>query len=89
MCQQAYRITDWDEAAELWKKETSSSDPKLAGMASFNMAIVSEIKGELDIAIEWAKKSYENYGNKKALKYLNILKNRKAGDNALEKQLEK
>ena len=45
------------------------------------MAIISEINGELDIAIEWAQKSYENYNNKLALQYLRILKNRKALQN--------
>ena len=50
------------------------------------MAIIREINGELDIANEWAQKSYENYNNKLALQYLRILKNRKAQNNKLKKQ---
>ena len=61
-------------------------DGKLAGRGCYNMAIISEINGELDIAIEWAQKSYENYNNKLALQYLRILKNRKAQNNKLKKQ---
>ena len=80
------RTGNWDKAAELWKKETMNVDGKLAGRGCYNMAIISEINGELDIAIEWAQKSYENYNNKLALQYLRILKNRKAQNNKLKKQ---
>lgn len=41
------------------------------------MAIINEINGDLDKAIEWASKSYTDYGDKLALRYLNLLKNRK------------
>jgi tetratricopeptide (TPR) repeat protein len=79
---------NWQGAAELWKKETTSSSSKIAGRACYNMAIICEINGELDTAIEWAQKSYENYGNRLALKYVNILKNRKENDNVVKYQQE-
>jgi hypothetical protein len=41
------------------------------------MAIINEINGDIDLAIECAQKSYEDFDNKLALLYLNILKNRK------------
>jgi hypothetical protein len=78
----------WDEAAELWKKETTNSNGKIAGMACYNMAIINEINGELDEAISWAQKSYEDYNNKLALKYVNILRNRKSRVNTLNRQQE-
>lgn len=77
---------NWDGAAELWKKETSSSSNKIAGRACYNMAIICEINGELDTAIAWAQKAYENHNNKLALRYVNLLKNRKANDNLLKEQ---
>jgi hypothetical protein len=77
---------NWDGAAELWKKETTSSDSKIAGRACYNMAIICEINGQLDEAIAWAKKAYENYNNKLALRYVNILKNRKESNNVLNYQ---
>lgn len=77
---------NWEGAAELWKRETTSTSNKVAGMACYNMAISCEIKGELDLAIQWAQKAYENYGNRLALKYVNILKNRKGNDNVLKDQ---
>lgn len=77
---------NWKGAAELWKKETTSSSNKIAGRACYNMAIMCEINGELDLAIEWAQKAYENHGNRLALQYVNILKNRKGNEQVLEQQ---
>lgn len=77
---------NWDGAAEVWKKETTSASSKIAGRACYNMAIICEINGELDKAIEWAQKAYENHNNKLALGYVNILKNRKAKNEELEYQ---
>ncbi len=77
---------NWDGAAELWLKETTSNNSKAAERACYNMAIINEINGDLDKAIEWAQKSYEDYNNKLALQYVNILKNRKARNNELQIQ---
>ncbi|MEN8247908.1 MAG: DUF6340 family protein [Bacteroidota bacterium] len=67
---------DWDGAADLWNLELSNAKRKVAGRAHYNMAIISEINGDMDAAIDWASKSYVDYKDKNALKYLNILKNR-------------
>jgi tetratricopeptide (TPR) repeat protein len=77
---------NWDEAGKLWEKETSSSDRKVAGRACYNMAIINEINGNLDAAIKWAQRSYENYNNKLALHYVNILKNRQIKDDIVQNQ---
>jgi len=50
------------------------------------MAIISEINGDVDMAIKWAQQSYENYNNHLALSYINLLKNRKINDAILEDQ---
>lgn len=71
------RTGNWDGAGELWKKETENSKRKIAGRAHYNMAILSEINGDLDMAIQWAQKAYENYNNRLALEYVNKLKVRK------------
>lgn len=68
---------NWDQAGKLWEKETKNSKDKIAGRAYYNMAIISEINGNTDTAIEWAQKAYEDYNNHLALKYVNILKYRK------------
>ncbi|WP_346883728.1 DUF6340 family protein [uncultured Algibacter sp.] len=66
----------WEKAAELWEKEVKNEDPEIAGQASFNMAFYNEIKGDFTQAIEWANKSYAEYGNKQALKYKEDLEER-------------
>jgi hypothetical protein len=59
---------------------------KIAGRAAYNMAIINEINGDLDAALKWAQKSYEDYNNKLGLNYVRILENRKAKNFALEQQ---
>jgi len=77
---------DWNGAANLWKIETKNIDMKVAGRAYYNMAIINEINGDLETAITWAEQSYSDYGNKKALRYLNVLKNRKIRNDELKRQ---
>ena len=77
---------NWDDAAALWKKETASSKSSVAGSACYNMAIINEINGDLEEAISWAQKAYEDYNNKLALDYVRILKNRQARSSHLKRQ---
>lgn len=81
------RTRNWDGAGELWLKETNSTRRKIAGRACYNMAILGEINGDLDAAIQWAQKSYENYNNRLALKYVNILRYRKQNSQKLQYQM--
>ena len=78
---------DWSGAADLWKQELNSSDAKVLGRAYYNMAISSEINGDLDQAISYASKAYSDYKNKLALEYVNILKYRQQQNQILEQQL--
>ena len=78
------RTGNWDGAAKLWQQEVTNSKRKIAGRACYNMAIISEINGDVDGAIQWAQKSYENYNNHLALSYVNLLKNRKINDSILQ-----
>jgi tetratricopeptide (TPR) repeat protein len=77
---------NWDEAAILWQKETSNTDRKIAGRACYNMAIISEINGNIDQAIQWAQKAYEDYNNRLALHYVRLLENRKINNRILKDQ---
>jgi hypothetical protein len=80
------RAGNWDGAAKLWQAETTNSKGKTAGRACYNMAIISEINGDVDMAIKWAQQSYENYNNHLALNYINLLKSRKINDAILADQ---
>jgi hypothetical protein len=76
----------WDEAGELWFKETESGSMKIAGRACYNMAIINEINGNLEEALSWAQKSWEDYNVKLALKYIRILEDRQYKRNLVERQ---
>ena len=81
------QVGDWDGAAELWAVEVSHPKPKIAGRACYNMAIINEINGDIQAAMEWASRSYADYGNNLALRYLNSLRFRQRQDELLREQL--
>lgn len=78
---------DWDGAAELWERDVNHIKSKVAGRATYNLALISEIEGDLEKAIEWANISYLTHNNKKALVYVNILKDRLEKQKELEEQM--
>ena len=81
------QTSDWEGAARLWEKELNHRKLRIAGRACYNMAIINEINGDLDKALEWASKSYSDYRNKEGLRYVNLLRNRMAKEQLLEHQL--
>ena len=80
------QVGKWDEAGVLWEKETNNGSSKIAGRACYNMAIISEINGDLDKALQWSQKAYEDYNVKLALRYTRILENRKYKNEVLKMQ---
>ncbi|HLN19871.1 MAG TPA: DUF6340 family protein [Bacteroidales bacterium] len=76
----------WDEAADYWNKELDNPKMKIAGRAAYNMAIINEINGNLDEAIGWAQKSYEDYNNKMAARYFHLLEGRRYENQVLAEQ---
>lgn len=76
----------WNEAGKLWEQETGNPKMKIAGRASYNMAIINEINGSLDDALGWAQKAWEDYKIRLALKYTRILENRKYNSELLKIQ---
>lgn len=79
---------NWNGAAELWEKEIENPNGKIAGRAYYNMAIINEINGDLEAAVDWASKSYSDYEIKDALDYLKILKDRIYRNDQLSMQAE-
>jgi len=79
---------DWNGAAQLWEIETKNAKRKIAGRGCYNMAIINEINGDLNAAMDWASKAYIDYKDKNALRYLRILENRMAKDALLAEQSE-
>jgi hypothetical protein len=77
---------DWDGASLLWERELGNPKRKVAGRATYNMAIINEINGNLEKAIEWATRSYTEYRTKEALRYMHLLNYRVAEQAELERQ---
>ena len=86
LAKQHVKLSNWDEAIKIWKTLAESSDLTTSRRAYFNLALASEIKGKLDIAINYAEKS-KKLGEKQALNYIRILNQRKADQALLDKQL--
>lgn len=80
---------NWQGAAELWEQDLNHPNAKIAGRACYNMAIINEINGNLEEAINFASKSYSDYGTRNALRYINILRNRVVDQRVLNSQLTK
>ena len=81
----------WDKAAEQWGRlyETRKAERKTAGRLAYNMAVAAELKGNLPLAMEWAKKSWEVHGNKKAKRYIYDLQDRMIDEKRVDKQMHK
>ncbi|MGB3149040.1 MAG: DUF6340 family protein [Maribacter sp.] len=80
---------NWQTAADLWEQDLNHPKAKIAGRAFYNMAIINEINGNLNEAINYASKSYSDYGTRNALRYVNILRNRIVEKQVLENQISK
>jgi len=74
---------DWDSATKLWQELAEESSSKsLISKAQFNLAVAAELTGDIDGAISWGLKSYDNMFHQSTYDYLEYLNRRK-------KQLEK
>ena len=71
---------------KIWRKETVNPKMKIAGRAVYNMAIISEINGDINEALNWARKAWGDYNIKPALDYVRILENRQYKSDVLEQQ---
>ncbi len=63
----------WDEAADLWAKYAKENSKKIRSKVEFNLALTEEMKGDLDLAIEWGLKSYNTSYSNVTEEYLKIL----------------
>ncbi len=83
----ARAVNDWTGAMELWKKEALNSDSKIAWHASYNMAVGCEREGNLDAALEWAKKSFNINQKSAPAQYINALNFRISEKKRLDEQM--
>ncbi|HNE30321.1 MAG TPA: DUF6340 family protein, partial [Saprospiraceae bacterium] len=84
---------DWDKAVAEWQAiemhAKGHRNPKAAGRAAYNIAVAAEMQGKVDVAIEWAKLAWQDYGNKKARDYIQVLQQRQSEDERAADQMNK
>ena len=71
-------VANWQGAIEIWDELSDDSKQKTAGRACLNIAVANEVLGNTDLALDWAKKSYEYYDDKLGRSYSKILLRRKS-----------
>lgn len=81
------RINDWEKAMKIWEQIVKEGTTKETGRAYYNLALGNEVYGNLNRALDRAKKAYSEYGNKKALQYVNTLEYRISEQQRLENQM--
>lgn len=74
----------YEMAAQEWLKMISFPDKITASNAAYNLAVAFELLDKLDVAINWAEKSYEIRKNKASKTYIELLKKRKTDLNELK-----
>jgi hypothetical protein len=79
---------NWEQAINLWKRESSSTDPVIAGRANYNMALACEREGNVELALDYAKRSSNQLINSKASSYVRILEKRLRDQQRLDQQLQ-
>lgn len=67
---------NWTGAVQIWKKLAYGEKKSLAAKAALNMALASEIEDQLDIALEWAAKSYRTLNRSSSKEYVLLLQER-------------
>lgn len=93
----AYASTDhWDEASAIWQRlYDRTPEGKAQARLAANLALSEEIKGDLQKALEWAKRSHElcrkHFGvsaeaTRNQGHYVSVLEHRVRSDEALRKQ---
>lgn len=80
---------NWDGAEKIWSQLVSggTTNRKVLKRATYNLAVAQEMRGNLEKAVELARKSYEVFGNNDALQYYRFLQGRKQDQQLLEEQL--
>lgn len=61
----------WLEAAKIWKANTNNPNKAIEAKSKFNMALVCEMQGNINAALEWVVQSFHVFGQKNQEHYIN------------------
>ncbi len=68
----------WEEAAVIWSKYSSVASKSIRSKVAFNMALASEMNGNLIQAVDWCRKSLETNHSEASKTYLSALEARQS-----------
>ena len=82
----------WEQAKMIWEKYIDSENEYLSTKSKFNMAVASEMLGDVEKALEWVIKSYQSMKDnpdhaKVCFDYIDILNRRKFATKLLDVQI--
>jgi len=77
----------YQEAARLLEEEVSNPKVRISSRACYNLAVLSEFKGDLKAAQSWAIKSYNLLKEDATFDYMTTLERRQAQSDVLQIQL--
>ena len=75
--QQFMNETNYVEAGKYWAEMAQSTNKKIRSKAEYNLALINELNGDIDKAIEYGLKSFYTYYRFQAQTYLKKLEARK------------
>ncbi len=83
-------VDNWREAIDVWKNGIpKATEEKDRARMAYNIAVAFEVIGDLPQALEWAQKSYADYGSKDGLAYAKQLQQRMQHEAEVERQMQK
>ncbi|MDH5379601.1 MAG: DUF6340 family protein [Cyclobacteriaceae bacterium] len=82
-------VNNWQEAKVVWEKALETTPKrKDAGRLCYDIAVAYEVLGDLDMAHQWAGRSFTDYKNKKGREYAQLINRRKNSEAILRDQME-
>lgn len=76
--QQLMNENNYEAAGKYWTEMAQSKNKKIRSKAEYNLALVNELNGDIDGAIEWGLKSFYSYYRIQTESYLKKLQMRKS-----------
>ena len=75
--QQFMNKNDYEQAAKYWSEMAQSENKKIRSKAEYNLALINELNGDIDKAIEYGLKSFYSFYRFQTEIYLKKLEDRK------------
>lgn len=81
------KARDWEGAVKLWRRIKDLDDPKVKGRAQYNLALAREVNGDLEGALDLARRASRNLQNHRAARYVDTLERRLREQRVVEEQM--